>query len=210
MKRNKVLMALFAILIIASMLLAGCNQATEAPAETTETVAETEAPVEGAAVPVGIVLPTKDEPRWLQDEARFQEKLNELGYEVEILFSQGDSAKEKTNVENLISKGIKVLIICPQDGTAAAAAAEAARAAGVKVVSYDRLILEHRCSRLLCDLRQHRRGRSPGSVPGRQGLRHRPVSRCTCMLALLLTTMPSCSSKAPGMFCSPRSPMAPS
>ena len=142
MKRNKVLMALFAILIIASMLLAGCNQATEAPAETTETVAETEAPVEGAAVPVGIVLPTKDEPRWLQDEARFQEKLNELGYEVEILFSQGDSAKEKTNVENLISKGIKVLIICPQDGTAAAAAAEAARAAGVKVVSYDRLILD--------------------------------------------------------------------
>jgi putative multiple sugar transport system substrate-binding protein len=40
----------------------------------------------------------------------------------------------------LIAKGIKVLIICPQDGTAAAAAAEAAKAAGVKVISYDRLI----------------------------------------------------------------------
>ena len=62
------------------------------------------------------------------------------GYDVEILFSQGDSAKEKANVEALITKGIKVLIICPQDGTAAAAAAEAARAAGVKVISYDRLI----------------------------------------------------------------------
>ncbi len=89
---------------------------------------------------VGIVLPTKDEPRWIQDEARFVEALTAAGYEVEILFSQGDSAKEKANVESLITKGIQVLIICPQDGAAAAAAAEAAAAAGVKVISYDRLI----------------------------------------------------------------------
>jgi putative multiple sugar transport system substrate-binding protein len=40
----------------------------------------------------------------------------------------------------LITKGIKVLIICPQDGNAAAASADAARAAGVTVISYDRLI----------------------------------------------------------------------
>ena len=91
-------------------------------------------------VPVGIVLPTKDEPRWIQDQTRFQDALKAAGYDVQILFSQGDSAKEKANVEALISQGIKVLIICPQDGTAAAAAAEAARKAGVKVISYDRLI----------------------------------------------------------------------
>jgi putative multiple sugar transport system substrate-binding protein len=86
------------------------------------------------------VLPTKDEPRWIQDEARFKEALEAAGYEVEILFSQGSSAKEKENVESLLTKGIQVLIICPQDGTAAAAAAQAARDAGVKVISYDRLI----------------------------------------------------------------------
>jgi putative multiple sugar transport system substrate-binding protein len=86
------------------------------------------------------VLPTKDEPRWIQDETRFRDALTKAGYDVEILFSQGDSAKEKANVEALIAKGIKVLIICPQDGTAAAAAAEEARKAGVKVISYDRLI----------------------------------------------------------------------
>ncbi len=88
---------------------------------------------------MGIVLPTKDEPRWIQDETRFKEALNAAGYQVEILFSQGDSAKEKANVESLITKGVKVIIICPHDGNAAAAAAEAARAAGVKVISYDRL-----------------------------------------------------------------------
>jgi len=90
---------------------------------------------------VGIVLPTKDEPRWIQDETRFKDLLATAGVPVEILFSQGDSAKEKANVETLLTKGIKVLILTPQDGAAAAAAAEEAKKAGVKVVAYDRLIL---------------------------------------------------------------------
>ncbi|OAB44422.1 sugar ABC transporter substrate-binding protein [Paenibacillus glacialis] len=91
-------------------------------------------------VDVGIVLPTKDEPRWVQDEQRFKDALKDTKYSSEILFSQGSSAKEKENVDSLIAKGIKVLIICPQDGNAAAAAVEAAQKAGIKVISYDRLI----------------------------------------------------------------------
>ena len=93
-----------------------------------------------AATQVGIVLPTKDEPRWIQDQTRFQDALKSAGFSAKVLFSQGDSGKEKSNVEALVSEGIKVLVICPQDGTAAAAAADLAHAAGVKVISYDRLI----------------------------------------------------------------------
>ncbi len=141
----------------ASMLLAACGAAATptavppkpadtpkpaAPAATTAP-APTAAPV---AVPagklgVGIVLPTKDEPRWIQDQTRFQEAFKAAGADVEILFSEKDSAKEKANVESLITKGVKVLILTPQDGKAAAASAEAARKAGVKVIAYDRLIL---------------------------------------------------------------------
>jgi len=139
---------LFLLLIVAlaMMILVACGgtTTTETPAEE---AAATEAPAEEPAAPaaevsgkVGIVLPTKDEPRWVQDETRFRAALEEAGYEVEILFSQGDSAKERANVEDLVTKGMQVLIITPQDGTAAAAAAEAARDAGVKVISYDRLI----------------------------------------------------------------------
>lgn len=94
------------------------------------------------SVSVGIVLPTKDEPRWVQDEARFKDALKDSKYTVEILFSQGSSAKEKENVDALIAKGIKVLIICPQDGAAAAASAEVAKKEGIKVISYDRLITD--------------------------------------------------------------------
>ncbi|MDF2510926.1 MAG: periplasmic sugar-binding protein [Herbinix sp.] len=94
------------------------------------------------SVDVGIVLPTKDEPRWLQDQARFEDVISSTDYTVEVLFSQGSSANEKTNVETLIAKGIKVLIICAQDAAAAAAAVEEAKDAGVIVISYDRLITD--------------------------------------------------------------------
>lgn len=94
----------------------------------------------GGDVEVGIVLPTKDEPRWLQDQKQFESILGDAGFTNQVLFSQGSSATEKTNVETLISKGIKVLIICAQDGAAAAAAVEEAKDAGVKVIAYDRLI----------------------------------------------------------------------
>jgi putative multiple sugar transport system substrate-binding protein len=93
-------------------------------------------------IDVGIVLPTKDEPRWLQDQARFEDVISKTEYSVEVLFSQGSSANEKTNVETLIAKGIKVLIICAHDATAAAAAIEEAKDAGITVISYDRLITD--------------------------------------------------------------------
>ena len=74
------------------------------------------APAPSGKIAVGIVLPTQNEPRWIQDMTRFQNAFKAAGYGVEILFSQGDSAKEKANVEALLKKGIKVLIICPQGG----------------------------------------------------------------------------------------------
>jgi putative multiple sugar transport system substrate-binding protein len=120
---------LFSLLIIATLLtglLAACSSETGGSSK----------------VSVGIVLPTKDEPRWVQDEQRFKDALADSDYTTEILFSQGSSAKEKENVETLLNKGIKVLIIAPHDGAAAGAAVEAAKKEGVTVISYDRLITE--------------------------------------------------------------------
>jgi len=109
MKQSKLLFTLASVLIVASMVLGACATQTQEPVVT-------EPGTTGSELGVGIVLPTKDEPRWIQDETRFKEALTQQGYSVEILFSQGDPAKEKQNVETLISKGIKVLILCPHDG----------------------------------------------------------------------------------------------
>jgi putative multiple sugar transport system substrate-binding protein len=140
MSRNitRSIVTIVALLTVVSMVLTACGGgATPAPAQPAQPQqpAATTAPAAPAnKAAVGVVLPTKDEPRWLQDQAVFQA----AGYSP--LFSQTDSAKEKANVEALISQGIKVLIICPQDATAAAAAAKEAHDAGIKVISYDRLI----------------------------------------------------------------------
>ena len=90
---------------------------------------------------IGIVLPTKDEDRWLADEATFKQMIEEKGIKAEIMYSQADPAIEKSNVEALIEKGVKVLLICPFDGAAAASTVEMAKAEGVQVISYDRLIM---------------------------------------------------------------------
>ncbi|TLS49129.1 sugar ABC transporter substrate-binding protein [Paenibacillus antri] len=124
MKRFMKPVALLLLVMVVSALVAACGQSGS------------------GNVSVGIVLPTKDEPRWVQDEQRFKEALSGTEYTTEILFSQGSSAKEKENVETLLNKGIDVLIICPQDGAAAAAAVEAAKKEGVTVIAYDRLITD--------------------------------------------------------------------
>jgi putative multiple sugar transport system substrate-binding protein len=134
--KKSVALILVLTLVLALLGLAGCGSSgtTAAPAggETTAPGATSAAGGSGK-LDVGIVLPTKDEPRWVQDETRFTSALKEAGFSSEVLFSQGSSATEKANVEALITKGIKVLIICPQDGDAAAAAADAAAAAGSRL-----------------------------------------------------------------------------
>jgi putative multiple sugar transport system substrate-binding protein len=136
--RRSTLFKLVAAIAVMGMVLSACATAT--PATTApSTGGETKAAPSGKLA-VGVVLPTKDEPRWIQDQTRFNDAFTAAGYDVTILFSQGSSATEKSNVEALINKGVKVIIICPQDASAAAAAADEARAAGVKIVSYDRLV----------------------------------------------------------------------
>ncbi|MDC3418227.1 sugar ABC transporter substrate-binding protein [Aquibacillus salsiterrae] len=125
MKKRFKFIPVLAVAIMTVLLIAGCSNSGSQ-----------------GGLSIGIVLPTKDEPRWVQDEARFNAALEDSEYTTEILFSQGSSAKEKENVETLISKGIDVLIIAPQDGPAAGSAVEAAKEEGITVISYDRLITD--------------------------------------------------------------------
>ena len=151
---KKKLLSLILAAAMVSTLLVGCSSSTTTSSDSSTTddavveddaVAEDDATADdGTAsadgLQVGIVLPTKDEPRWLQDQAQFEALLGDAGFTSQVLFSQGSSATEKTNVETLVSQGIDVLIICAQDAAAAAAAVEAAKAEGVTVIAYDRLI----------------------------------------------------------------------
>jgi len=91
-------------------------------------------------IKIGVVLPDASEERWAnQDGKFFKEELDKLGkgYEYEILFSDGDEAKEKQNVEALIANGAKVIIITVEGS--GAGAVQAAKDAGVTVIAHDRM-----------------------------------------------------------------------
>ena len=143
---KKTLCLILTCFLIGSVLI-GCQQAGETTVEEHDTpevaAAETEEErTNDEGIDVGIVLPTKEETRWLGDEAAFREIIEEKNYKAEILFSQKSSAIERTNVESLINMGAKVIVLCPFDATAAAAAVNEADAEGIPVISYDRLILD--------------------------------------------------------------------
>jgi len=93
-----------------------------------------------AKIKIGVVLPDASEERWANQDGKFFEKeLAALGkgYEYQILFSDGDEAKEKQNVEALIARGAEVIIITVEGS--GAGAVQAAKDAGVTVIAHDRM-----------------------------------------------------------------------
>lgn len=95
----------------------------------------------GEKLKIGIALPTQQEERWVRDLATMQAKARELGLDARVAIARNDQAQQNTQIEQLLSQGIKVLILAPHDGEGAAIAVRKAREDGVKVISYDRLIM---------------------------------------------------------------------
>lgn len=78
--------------------------------------------------------------RWARDRDFFIEAAKGLGAEVSVQSADGDSAKQVAQIENLISKKVDVLVIVPKDQSTLTNVLKEAKKAGIKVVSYDRLI----------------------------------------------------------------------
>ena len=78
--------------------------------------------------------------RWARDRDFFIEEAKKLGAEVSVQSADGDSAKQVAQIENLISKKVDALVIVPKDQSTLTNVLKEAKKAGIKVVSYDRLI----------------------------------------------------------------------
>jgi D-xylose transport system substrate-binding protein len=89
---------------------------------------------------IGFSMDTLEEERWLKDKELFTKELEALGVEVEIMIADEDAALQIAQVETMISNGVDLLVVVPYYTETAAAIVEKAHSAGVKVVSYDRII----------------------------------------------------------------------
>jgi putative multiple sugar transport system substrate-binding protein len=99
---------------------------------------ETQAPED---VLVGVSMPTQTSERWIADGNAVKEQLESAGYQVELQYANDDIPTQSQQVDQLITKGADALIIAAIDGTALSSQLDAAAAANIPVISYDRLIL---------------------------------------------------------------------
>ena len=90
---------------------------------------------------VGVAMPTKDLQRWVQDGDNMKQKLEEAGYSVDLQYAANDIAQQVSQIENMISNGCKVLVVASINGESLGTVMSQAEEAGIKVIAYDRLIM---------------------------------------------------------------------
>lgn len=89
---------------------------------------------------VGIAMPTKSSARWIADGDNIVKVLKERGYNTDLQYAEDDIPNQLSQIENMVTKGAKVLVIAAIDGTTLSDILQQAAAAGTKVIAYDRLI----------------------------------------------------------------------
>jgi D-xylose transport system substrate-binding protein len=94
----------------------------------------------GEPVYIGFSMDTLKEERWQRDKALVEARAAEVGARVDVQVANGDDAVQTKQCDNMLTKGVDVLIVAPHNGEIAASIVEKAHAAGVPVISYDRLI----------------------------------------------------------------------
>ena len=91
---------------------------------------------------VGIAMPTKSSLRWISDGNELKSALEAKGYTVDLQYAEDDIPNQLAQIENMVTKGSKALVIASIDGTTLSAVLQQAADQGIKVVAYDRLIRE--------------------------------------------------------------------
>ncbi len=92
---------------------------------------------------VGVSMPTQTSERWIADGDAVKKGLEDAGYQVELQYAGDDIPTQGQQIDQMITKGADILIIAAIDGTALSTQLDAAAAANIPVVSYDRLIRDN-------------------------------------------------------------------
>ncbi|MHB9862083.1 multiple monosaccharide ABC transporter substrate-binding protein [Streptomyces sp. YIM S03343] len=116
-----------------ALTLSACGQSGEGGSKDKGTSAK------GATI--GIAMPTKSSERWINDGANVVKNLESKGYKTKLVYGEDDPDQQVSQVENLITQGVKALIIASIDNKSMNNVLQQAKDANIPVISYDRLIL---------------------------------------------------------------------
>lgn len=90
---------------------------------------------------IGIAMPTKSSERWVNDGNNMVKEFKALGYGTDLQYGEDVIENQVSQIENMITKGVKVLVIAAIDGGALTDVLQKAHDQGIQVVAYDRLIM---------------------------------------------------------------------
>jgi D-xylose transport system substrate-binding protein len=124
--------------MLSALVLTIATSCVNAPQETA-TTRTTQAPHAGP-VRIGFSMDTLKEERWQRDKVLVEQRAKEVGATLDVQVANGDDAVQTKQAENMLTKGVDVLIVAPHNGEIAASIVEAAHQKGVPVIAYDRLI----------------------------------------------------------------------
>lgn len=91
---------------------------------------------------IGVSMPTQSLQRWNQDGSNMKKQLESKGYKVELQYANNDVNTQVQQIENMITKGCKILVIASIDGSSLTDALNTAKQNNCKVIAYDRLIMK--------------------------------------------------------------------
>ncbi len=114
----------FAVLALASMAAMSASSGAAAQSKGT----------------VGIAMPTKSSARWIDDGNNMVKALKARGYDADLQYAEDDIPNQLSQIENMVTKGVKALVIAAIDGTTLSDVLKQAKANGITVIAYDRLI----------------------------------------------------------------------
>ena len=90
---------------------------------------------------IGISMPSMSLERWERDGRQIESELQNLGFNTTLQFADDDVATQISQIENMITQGVDVLVIAPIDGETLTGVLETANQSGIYVLAYDRLIM---------------------------------------------------------------------
>ncbi|MGW2569022.1 multiple monosaccharide ABC transporter substrate-binding protein [Streptomyces sp. NPDC001537] len=116
-----------------ALTLSACGQSSEGGSK------EDKGSAKGGTI--GIAMPTKSSERWIADGKNVVKDLQAKGYKTKLVYGEDDPDQQVSQIENLITQGVKGLIIAAIDNKSLNNVLQQAADAKIPVISYDRLIL---------------------------------------------------------------------
>ncbi len=143
--KKKLLGLLLASTMVFSLAACGGNSDTAKDDSSKDAAATDDAEggsSESTGQKIGICMPTQSSERWINDGNNMKKVLEEKGYEVEVQFAEDDTAQQVNQVENFVGKQVDCIVIAAVDSSVLVNAEAQAKAAGIPIIAYDRLLMD--------------------------------------------------------------------